>query len=564
MIISTFEQVMREHMNYFDSNTVHMIAEATDNDQSQILIALTSKLYEMIVAKVAKIDYSSVSSSRGDITKIENYSQLVETINIIKNIVAEYRCDTTPVTVVEKAMENVQQRTAIFKRAFVIGAPVPVVLYNNICINIVAAVSYMIDTCIEYIKNPQSESFQMALDVVAYNKTMECVMFDTLKTFNEGCASGDIDAALNVAMNKSKVKREAVESLDEAGGMFDEDKYLLDYVKSCVNFMRKHPEVKGDKLVKKLDNKFTAKSLAIGATVGGTYGAAGGAVSGVVGYGASNTWKSAINTGANVASTSVALDKTDRIIYSMLKELRKLSLSSLKNIEKRYNQNHKFMKKADVDTYTSTEIESIRNAAQKIKYGAMEGTLDDEDLLIAIREEMEDTVTNAIDIAHDNPFQTDEDIDNPRMVLHDGEETNHASIEEAFDGIASIVGRGLIALCKLVIPLIRHIVYLYFFTRQRTSDYFESQAMAIEMNAYQLQYNTDIEPERRQEIYNKQMRIAEKLRKKAQRTSIDYKRSQKEAEKEIAKEQKKFTADELDINPNANDDFDAAAGSILF
>lgn len=385
MIISTFEQVMREHMNYFDNDTIHMIAEATDNDQSQILIALTSKLYEMIVAKVAKIDYSSVSSSRGDITKIENYSQLVETINIIKNIVTEYRCDTTPVMVVEKAIENVQQRAAIFKRAFVIGAPLPIVLYNNICINIVASVSYMIDTCIEYIKNPQSESFQMALDVVAYNKTMECVMFEALKTFNEGCASGDIDAAINVSMNKSKIKREAAE------------------------------------------------------------------------LGAAN-----------------------------------------------------------------------------------------------------------ISVAHDNPFQTDEDIDNPKVVLHDGEKTNGASIEEAFDGIASVVGRGLIALCKLVIPLIRHIVYLYFFSRQRVSDYFDSQAMAIEMNAYQLQYNPDMEPERRQEIYNKQMHIAEKLRKKAQRTSIDYKRSQKDAEREIAKEQKKFTAADLDVNPNANDDFDAAAASILF
>ena len=84
------------------------------------------------------------------------------------------------------------------------------------------------------------------------------------------------------------------------------------------------------------------------------------------------------------------------------------------------------------------------------------------------------------------------------------------------------------------------------------------------MNAYQLQYNADMEPERRQEIYNKQMRIAENLRKKAQRTSIDYKRSQKEAEREALKEQKKFTAADMDINPNANDDLDAVNASILF
>ena len=542
MIISKFEQIMREHMDYFDNDTIDMIAEATDTDQSQILIALTSKLYEMIIAKVTKIDYSSVSSSRGDITKIENYSQLVETISIIKNIVAEYRCDTTPIATVEKAIENVQQRTAIFKKAFVIEAPLLIVLYNNICINIVMAVSYMIDTCIEYIKNPKSESFQMALDVVAYSKTMECVMFDTLKTFNEGCASGDIDAAINVSMNKSKVKREAAEMPVEEGYKFgNPDNVVLRLVDKCVKIIRKGKAqgISDNGIERQITNTIEKRlnSTDTGAlyAYSFTYGAASG-----------------------------GLSKSEAI----LRTIQRATLSNIQEMERDYNAVHT-KKRTQTQTYTDAEIKLIQKAAKDVRKQKLTVNREtfemDPEAMADLKEFMEDCKEDmACAVAYSNPFQTDEDIDNPRVILHDGDITDHASIEEAFDGIASIVGRGLIALCKLVVPLIRHIVYLYFFSRQKVSDYFESQAIAIEMNAYQLQYNTDMEPERRQEIYNKQMRIAENLRKKAQRTSIDYKRSQKEAEREAFKEQKKFTAADMGINPNANDDLDAVNASILF
>lgn len=544
MVISTFEQVMREHMDYYDSNTIRMIAEATDNNQNQILIALTSKLYDMIVAKVAKIDYTSVSSSRGDITKIENYSQLVETINIIKNIVAEYRCDTMPVVIVEKAIENVQQRTGVFKKAFVIGAPLPIVLYNNICINIVAAVSYMIDTCIEYIKNPQSESFQMALDVVAYDKTMECLMFETLKTFNEACASGDIDEAIKVSLSKTKVKREAAEMPVEEGYKFNNpDTAVLRLVDRCVKIIRKGKAqgISNNGIERQITNTIEKRlnSTDMGAVYAYsfTYGAAAG-----------------------------ELTKSEAI----LRTIQKVSLSGVREMEKDYNAVH-HKKRSQAQSYTDEEIKLIQRASKEVrkqKFSVSKEAFESDPEAMAdfkeFREECEEDVACAI--AYSNPFQTDDDINNPnpKVVLHDGEESNGSSFEEAFDGVASIVGRGLITLCKLVIPLIRHIVYLYYFSRQRTSDYFESQAIAIEMNAYQLQYNQDMEPERRQEIYNKQMKVAEKLRKKAMRTSIDYKKSQKDAEREIAKEQKKFTAADLDINPDTSGTDDAVAASVLF
>lgn len=391
-MILNFGRVIQEYMDYSDRDTVRAVIEATDKNQNQMLIALTSKLYEMIVAKVANIDYGTISRSRGDITKIENYSDLLETINVIRRIVAEYKCDTKPVDTVNTAISNVASRTNQFKRAFTINSPIAVMLYNNVCTAIVSSISFLIDTCIEYIKNPQSQTFQMALDVVAYNKTMQNLMFESLETFNYGCSSGDIDEALKTALRQSKIKREAAE------------------------------------------------------------------------------------------------------------------------------------------------------------------------FRLNIKEEVEPS----------SPFLSDEQIKGGgREVIHDDddgeEDVMTRQVDEAFDGIVSLVGRGLLAICKLTIPIIRQIAYLYFHSRQSISDYFESNAELLEMNAYEIQYRSDLDPDRRQEIYDKQMKIAAKWRQRAQRTSIDYKRAKKAAEEDIKEEKKKFTAS--DINYNGNDETgtdDVSVSSVLF
>lgn len=377
MILSAFESVVREHLDYSDNETTKMLAEASTANQNQIMVALTSKLYEMIVDKAAQIDFSTIEASRGDITKVENYDKIVETIDIMKKLIIEYKCDPAPIKTVEDAIENVKVRTPAFKKAFLIGSPVPVLLYNSVVMSIVSSVSFLIDSCIEYIKDPKTQSFQMAVDVVAYNKTKDNLMLENLVSFNEACASGsnDIDAALDVCL-KAKIHKESVD----------------------------------------------------------------------------------------------------------------------------------------------------------------------------------------FPIAQDSPFLTDDDINGEKVVVHDNDKLN----ESVLDYVGAVFGKGLMCLCKVVIPLIRHIVYIYYYTKQRMSDYFESNANLIEMNAYQVQFNSEIDEARRTQIYNKQMKVAEKLRKKAMRTSIDYKRTKKDVDTANLQDQRTYTGKDLGINPDDEDIENQVNNSVLF
>ena len=531
MIMSEFESTIRPYMNYSDRETVLAIKEASSTNQNQMLVALTSKLYEMIVAKVANIDYSTVESSRGDITKMQNYDQLLETVSIIKGIVAEYRCDISPVMTIQTAMDNIKSRTSVFKKAFVMNSPVPMLLYNNICMCIVSSVSFLIDTAIEYIKNPQSQSFQMALDVVAYNKTRDNLMFESLSTFNKGCQSGDIDAAIKACLSQSKTKHEAA-TVSEGYKFNNPDNFTLRLVHSCVKAIRKGREkgITKDGIERQVMN-IIEKRL------------------------------NSVDTGGALIYVYTLSPSNMSHSTSILRTLQSISLKSVQDMERNYNAVHG-IKRTYTDTYNSADIEMIKKCAKEVRKTKVSvhkesliQDLDVDDFMSYIRESLEE-----ISVLPDSPFMDQDDIDNPdKVIVNDDSE----GVMEFFDGFASLIGRGLIALCKLVIPLIRHIVYLYFYSRQRISDHFESNATLLEMNAYQLQYNNEIDPDRRAAIVEKQLKIAAKQRKKAERTSIDYKRAKKEADKAEIEDQRTFTTQDLSYNPN-DETNDTVQGSVLF
>lgn len=363
MICTEFEIVMREHMDYSDRATLKAIAEATDDNQSQILTALTSKLYDLIVAKADKIDYSTIEKSKGVITKIQNYDQLVECVGLIHDIVVQYKENTTSIDTVSTAIENIKKRETEFKKAFAIGSPIPILLYNNIVLSIVNSVSFMIATCIEYVKSPTANTFNIALDTVAYRQTMNHLLFRSLQEFNKGCLNTDFDLALKYCLAKRIVSEATIEDI---------------------------------------------------------------------------------------------------------------------------------------------EIE-------------------------------------------DKPYFTPDEIENgeedKEVVIHDVKEKSLS--EGVIADILTGGARALVFIIKCFIPIIRGIVYYIFSTRQNISDYFTVQAQMLEMNAYKLQYNNNIDEDRRKKAYEKQMKIATKFRNIANKFAIEDSVASKKAIDMQNSESKKYDIDEI-------------------
>lgn len=373
---SAVDAILREHMDIGDRDTRHAVAITLESNQNQLLSALTSKLYDKIVEKADKIDFSSISRSRGDITKIENYNSLMECIDIMRNIVVEYKQDTAPIDTVSNAVENIKSRTNVFKKAFTLDAKLPVMVYNSIGLSIVSSISFLIATCIEYIKNPQSNTFQMALDTVAYTKAKDNLMFESLILFNDSCKCGELDETFNTILKQNRINKECAE----------------------------------------------------------------------------------------------------------------------------------------------------------------------------------------VEVKPDSPFLTSDEIESEKdVVIHDDKE----NIKEA-GALTYQITRAFIAMTKWIIPFIRKIVYQFYFSKQKISDFFAVQADLLQMNMYNVQYNESLSDEEKKKIMDKQLKIADKFRKYSNKFNIDNTTARKAAKNAIDDDNKKCTAKDIGYDSDQENYDDVTVGSVLF
>lgn len=198
MASRVYEEIMMEHFDINDDYTRHTMLNINEADQNKVLESLTSKLYQSIMNKVDDIDFGSIPDSKGDITKIENYDKLIECIGVIKNILIEYKQDTTPIDTVQLAIENVQSRKDLFMKGFLYNLDLPITLYNTIVLSIVSSVSLLIASSIEFIKDSSADSsYKMKLDKVAYVKSKDNILFQNLARFNKSCSTGEVDKCID-------------------------------------------------------------------------------------------------------------------------------------------------------------------------------------------------------------------------------------------------------------------------------------------------------------------------------------------------------------------------------
>jgi hypothetical protein len=118
---------------------------------------------------------------------------------------------------------------------------------------------------------------------------------------------------------------------------------------------------------------------------------------------------------------------------------------------------------------------------------------------------------------------------------------------------------GVIAILFCIVPILREMIFLFYYERVRMSEYFDMQADMLQINAYNVEHNRpDLDNTQKKNISAKQMKIAERFRKAANFIGIKMKESEKQATKELTKENKKYQTKEV------LDELPSSASSALF
>lgn len=199
-----YTKAVNEYFDYTDDETRHSLLGINESDQSKVLISLTGRLYEDIVHKVDNIDYGEIPYTKGDITKLNTYERMKDCVKVMKEIMVEYKQPiTNNIDVIEKAMQNIEDRKDLFVKGYLTKSEFPILVYNSLVISVAGALSFMIASCIDFIKDSDLQGFETTVNKMAVAKTEQHMMFVNLKKFNNSCKSGDFDKALNFVMNKN-------------------------------------------------------------------------------------------------------------------------------------------------------------------------------------------------------------------------------------------------------------------------------------------------------------------------------------------------------------------------
>lgn len=208
-----YNQIIKEYFDISDRKNRQILLALDENDQNTVGMALSSKLYSMIVKRVDDIDFGKIPESRGDITKIPNFLELEECLKTIHDLLVEYKQSTDAVDIVMEAVENLKDSKKMWEKAFDVNCDFAILTYNTIALSIVSSTSLLIAGSIEFIKDPMQDNYNIALDKVGYVKTKNNLLFKDLKKFNKSYKKGEIQKSIEqlIKMN-NQIRTEAADA----------------------------------------------------------------------------------------------------------------------------------------------------------------------------------------------------------------------------------------------------------------------------------------------------------------------------------------------------------------
>lgn len=210
-----YYQIVSEVYDLSDYKTKKKVLFCNEAKKITNIENITNKLYQHIQSKVTGIDFGTIPKSKGVLTRVENYVELTDCLNTIKDLITEYGEDTKLVNEIFTCLANIQSRERIFTKAFALNIDFPMMIYNTAVLSAVSGTSLLITSCIEYVKNGH-DSFSMAFDKAAYAKSKDHVLYQYITQFNNECRSGKLDKAMNECI-KNNMTKMSESTYDECG-----------------------------------------------------------------------------------------------------------------------------------------------------------------------------------------------------------------------------------------------------------------------------------------------------------------------------------------------------------
>ena len=191
-----------KHFNINDDKTRKYLLSLNEADQNAVLQKLTERLYKKIMSKTYDVDYGIIPKSQGDITNLEYYDEMMDTLDILEGIITKNRMSSEYIDSVKTAIKNVEKRKRQFTLGYRAKSEFVVMLYQNICLSITASISYLISSCVEFINTPGTDNYDVVIDNSRYNRSKDFMILKNIQEFNKSC-DNQLDPILDTVLKNT-------------------------------------------------------------------------------------------------------------------------------------------------------------------------------------------------------------------------------------------------------------------------------------------------------------------------------------------------------------------------
>ena len=210
-----------------DRETLAALRTINESEQRSISYAVAEKLYDNVAgkAKLANLDFTEITKTKGDITKLDGFDELNETIKILDNAQSKLHLKGKAINVVATAMNNLMAKRSIFKSAFRTGNSILMDTYKFGAMAVIASTSLITISLTDYFIAPD-HSASVSINIVNKKRlfkqdTREYTLLDqspliiNLEKFNKMCETNGLE---EVEKALAKVKRSNFGGVEIAAG----------------------------------------------------------------------------------------------------------------------------------------------------------------------------------------------------------------------------------------------------------------------------------------------------------------------------------------------------------
>lgn len=225
MITDTeYMQIVSETYDLSDYATKKNLLFCNEAKRIDNLEHIVGNLYLHIKSNVAGIDFGTIPKSKGVVTRIDNYANVLDCINSVHELVYSYKEKTDIPDTLSTALANLQQRERVFSKAFALNIEFPIMIYNMTVLAVVSSVSLLLSSTVEYVKNGH-DSFAVSFDKTGYTKSRDHVLYQYVTQFNRNCDNGTLDKLMNDCIKNN------LTPMEESADLVPVDEGLRDVVR---------------------------------------------------------------------------------------------------------------------------------------------------------------------------------------------------------------------------------------------------------------------------------------------------------------------------------------------